>query len=361
MTTTFRTIESSTLSHPHPLRRPPRGGDRVFLLSLALSVLIHAVIGMALGLYFRTRTTHVFLLVESGEEALELEIGGAFDSAGSEARPPAEVAEKRFVPLAPVPFREEEKDPVVLEAEPAFLVEEQALSSAESPPNSSLPQRRPPAAERTVETPEPLPPPPGAELAESPDGLAGLWERDVKEVRYAESVDPENREAERPLVRGDEKINAVADPANVSAAAELAENPPERLTRRTPRSYHDDDAKPEQMQPAALTPSAPTAASKAGAELRSRGVRQRVRPNGALVPHYPDGARRRGETGTVVVRALIDAAGRCVWARVESSSGYAAFDNAAVDTVRRGSFQPALVDGTATAMEDRFMIEFRLR
>jgi len=58
-------------------------------------------------------------------------------------------------------------------------------------------------------------------------------------------------------------------------------------------------------------------------------------------PQYPDRARREGWEGTVLLRVLVDQEGKSKWVEVSRSSGYAALDGAAVETVKRWRFHPA--------------------
>ena len=62
-------------------------------------------------------------------------------------------------------------------------------------------------------------------------------------------------------------------------------------------------------------------------------------------PEYPSASRRLEETGTVVVRFLIDVDGRVVDSKVESSSGYDRLDEAARNALGRCQFRPGSVDG----------------
>jgi TonB family protein len=58
-------------------------------------------------------------------------------------------------------------------------------------------------------------------------------------------------------------------------------------------------------------------------------------------PEYPDRARREGQEGTVLLRVLVDQEGRSQWVEISRSSGHAALDGAAVETVKRWRFHPA--------------------
>lgn len=62
-------------------------------------------------------------------------------------------------------------------------------------------------------------------------------------------------------------------------------------------------------------------------------------------PEYPAGAQRRGETGSVVVRADIDATGYPNNIVVVQRSGSRDLDRAASDAVRRWRFTPAIANG----------------
>lgn len=64
-------------------------------------------------------------------------------------------------------------------------------------------------------------------------------------------------------------------------------------------------------------------------------------------PTYPSVARRLGETGKVVLRVEIDAAGRVSAAEVVSSSGFDRLDTAALAAVKSWRCQPAFRDGQA--------------
>ena len=62
-------------------------------------------------------------------------------------------------------------------------------------------------------------------------------------------------------------------------------------------------------------------------------------------PEYPSASRRLEETGTVVLRFLIDLEGRAVESKVETSSCFARLDEAARIALGRCQFKPGTVDG----------------
>ena len=62
-------------------------------------------------------------------------------------------------------------------------------------------------------------------------------------------------------------------------------------------------------------------------------------------PQYPSASRRLGEMGAVVLNFLIDAEGKVVESRVESSSGVERLDEAARKGLALCRFSPGTVDG----------------
>lgn len=75
---------------------------------------------------------------------------------------------------------------------------------------------------------------------------------------------------------------------------------------------------------------------------------------------YPEEARRRGDTGTVLVRALIGEYGRVESASVEQSSGNRLLDQAAVRAVNHASFHPYRENGIAQSVYTLIPIAFSL-
>jgi protein TonB len=62
-------------------------------------------------------------------------------------------------------------------------------------------------------------------------------------------------------------------------------------------------------------------------------------------PDYPEIARRRGETGTAVVRFVVDTNGRIKSVRLQRSSGHPRLDDAALDALRSSTCRPYLEAG----------------
>ena len=62
-------------------------------------------------------------------------------------------------------------------------------------------------------------------------------------------------------------------------------------------------------------------------------------------PEYPSASRRLDESGTVVLRFLIDVDGRVLESKVETSSGFSRLDEAARTALGRCRFKAGSVDG----------------
>jgi len=81
----------------------------------------------------------------------------------------------------------------------------------------------------------------------------------------------------------------------------------------------------------------------------------------AAPPVYPKESQRRREYGTVVLRVLVDSAGRPAQIQVERSSGFERLDNAARDAVAKFLFRPYEVNGVAQAAQVLIPIGFDRR
>jgi TonB family protein len=77
-------------------------------------------------------------------------------------------------------------------------------------------------------------------------------------------------------------------------------------------------------------------------------------------PHYPEKAREEGREGTVILRVLVDEEGKVRSVEVNRSSGFEAFNRAAVDTVRRWRFSPARYGERRVESWVRIPVVFRL-
>jgi len=71
-------------------------------------------------------------------------------------------------------------------------------------------------------------------------------------------------------------------------------------------------------------------------------------------------ARRLGREGRVVLKLIIDEAGRLMDVQVVQSAGHG-FDRSAVSAVRRSSFTPAVYNGQPIKSKTKLPIRFVLR
>ncbi len=78
-------------------------------------------------------------------------------------------------------------------------------------------------------------------------------------------------------------------------------------------------------------------------------------------PVYPRESNRRHESGTVVLRVLVDPAGRPAQIQIERSSGHARLDVAAREAVEKALFRPHEVNGVAQTAQVLIPIEFTRR
>ena len=97
------------------------------------------------------------------------------------------------------------------------------------------------------------------------------------------------------------------------------------------------DSQPQQAAPAAPRPRRDVVSASQLGFL--------VPPN----PIYPARSRKAGEQGTVMVRVLVDVAGRPAQVSLAASSGHPALDEAALSAVRAAQFRPYSEGGVAQA------------
>ncbi|MGE4551578.1 MAG: energy transducer TonB, partial [Desulfovibrionaceae bacterium] len=78
-------------------------------------------------------------------------------------------------------------------------------------------------------------------------------------------------------------------------------------------------------------------------------------------PDYPASARRRGLTGVVELRFLVEPDGAVSEVEVVSARPEGIFEQAAIQAVRRWRFRPGLVQGRPVRTWMRIPITFQLR
>ena len=112
---------------------------------------------------------------------------------------------------------------------------------------------------------------------------------------------------------------------------------------------------PPEPPPAPVAPTTPAGVPLASGS-RPEPIEGRMPP-----PSYPALALRRGESGTVVVRAEVGPDGVPTSVSVARSSGSRTLDRAAVSAVNRWQFRPAQLEGRPTVGSVLVPIEFKPR
>ncbi len=118
----------------------------------------------------------------------------------------------------------------------------------------------------------------------------------------------------------------------------------------------DHVAAPSIGMTAAQTREAVSPASSGGGHFASATPRYRVNPR----PDYPIPSRRRGEEGVVLLNVVIQTNGSPESVSLNRSSGYPLLDRAAIDAVRRWSFEPARAASVPVASRVVVPVRFSL-
>lgn len=156
-------------------------------------------------------------------------------------------------------------------------------------------------------------------------------------------------ESQPPEVPRAEAVPLPPDPDSLGVKPSESEIRPMEEVRKEERE------KPEERPPQAESAAVPQVAPK-----QAR-IDAPPRPKKAIRPHYPDGARQRGEQGDVVLEIVVGGDGAVGDVKVVASSGFGELDAAALKAVRAARFTPAKSGGEAVASTARLTLTFRLR
>ena len=236
---------------------------------------------------------------------------------------------------------------------------------AEAPP--AAPRPAPPAAAAPAPAPPiPAPPPPSAlpqppmadapragDLAPPPPPLAPPVEAPRAEAAaMAPPLPP-------PVETPPEPSAALAEAIPAAEPLPLPLPPPPAPPAPPQRAA----ARPAPLPPGPAAPPAEAAPGAAAGIGRAAGAVVPPGPDPAFRnagPPYPEGARLRGETGTVGLELAIGADGRVLNVAVTRPSGSAALDEAARRAALAWRFRPATLDGQPVPGTIRTSVHFRL-
>lgn len=157
---------------------------------------------------------------------------------------------------------------------------------------------------------------------------------------------------------------AVAPPPPPEAAAPVAAAVPPPPPKPRPAMRHPTRtvarAAPTAPQAAPAAPAAPSAPQVAALSAPLIPPRPLTAAAGNRAPAYPESARRRRESGRVMLRVAVSAEGRATEVAVAESSGSAILDAAAADAVRGWRFVPATRGGLTVAGVAEVPVRFNL-
>ncbi len=115
--------------------------------------------------------------------------------------------------------------------------------------------------------------------------------------------------------------------------------------------------------PSALAGRGPAGAPAPSHLLQSSGVVPTAKPRYRTnpTPEYPIASRRRREEGVVLLDVAVDMSGTPTAISINRSSGHPSLDRAALDAVRRWTFEPARASGTPVFSQVVVPVRFSLR
>lgn len=158
----------------------------------------------------------------------------------------------------------------------------------------------------------------------------------------------------------------VASPEPAKAVAEE----PMPTPKPQPKKVEKPKPKPapQKMPTAVASNVKPTQIPKPGA-VQTRQAPAKVAstppaPAGGLnnpKPPYPELARKRGQEGVVRVRCQVDSAGAVTGVSLAQTSGHKLLDEAALKTVRKWRFRPAMDNGAPVSGSVVVPVSFRLK
>jgi len=142
-------------------------------------------------------------------------------------------------------------------------------------------------------------------------------------------------------------------------AIRLPEPEPERERMVTPDPPRTGEAQASSSAKAAEDK--PNTSDEVAQAPRQARVDAPPKPQRAIRPDYPRGARQRGEQGDVVLEIKVGADGTVDRVSVVASCGHPELDGAAVRAAKAARFTPAKAGGRSVSSTARLTLTFRLR
>lgn len=198
--------------------------------------------------------------------------------------------------------------------------------------------------------------------APAPDTLASLDLTSV-ELSFADEEDSAAALSALPPASEPPPVRPACEPMSAPVDDPPDPLPPEPDALRLPHPDPEHTQLPEreiERVPREETPAPPPAPAPSAAPRQAR-IDAPPRPQKAIRPEYPKGARQRGEQGQVTLELAVDARGGVASVRVVETSGFADLDEAAVRAARAARFNPALSGKTAVASTARLKLAFKLK
>ncbi len=192
--------------------------------------------------------------------------------------------------------------------------------------------------------------------------MSGLNPETFSSPDLLAQAEPKSQVARELMLNDSSVLESAPEPAPVPAP------PPEIAPEAEPKPEPVDVPKPQAVKPQATKSVAksPTATKVAPPRESTPATLARtpVVFDAAYLknpaPRYPASAFREKAEGTVVIRTEILANGQSARVELEISSGFDSLDDAALSTIKKWRFKPAMVDGKAISQWVTIPITFRL-
>jgi protein TonB len=152
-------------------------------------------------------------------------------------------------------------------------------------------------------------------------------------------------QAAQPAVRSKLLPQPHPKPPRTSAAPAPSVPSPSGDSSRSPAPV----AAPIAAAPSPAAPAANASATAAERTVPASGTPRSVSHVDCAIPKpdYPEVSKRRGESGTAIVRFVVGLSGHIETAQVQRSSGYPRLDDAALAAIHAGACQPYRENGEA--------------